>query len=107
MRVRTILQRGNDTDLEFAHRLKKARRARELHMRRLREAKPEFKAKRAAYNRAYRAKRASEELERKRKWREANREHYNAYYRKYDELTPGRREYKARWSRERRASAQI
>lgn len=103
MRVRTIVTSVDDP-LERAWLLRKMRRERELHMRRLREAKPEYKAKRAIYNKAYREANRDLILEAKRRWRDENRERFRAYYRRYDELTPGRREYKAAWSRNKRAA---
>jgi hypothetical protein len=97
-RVRTVLNLG---ELEI---LKRMRQERELHMKRLRGKSPEQKAKKAAANREWRAKNAERERERKRRWREENRDHLRAYFRKYDALTPGRRAYKAKWLRERRAA---
>jgi hypothetical protein len=41
--------------------------------------------------------------EKKRQWREGNPERVRRYMRNYDELTPGRREYKAKWARDKRA----
>ena len=39
----------------------------------------------------------------KRRWRELHRDDYNAYYRRYDATKPGRREYKAKWARDKRS----
>lgn len=84
--------------------LKRMRAERERHNKRLRDKSPEAKARKAAANKAWRARNQERERERKRRWREENREHVRAYFRNYDALTPGRREYKARWLRERRVA---
>lgn len=98
MKVRTIIKLGTPEAVA------KARREREAHCKWLRAQSPQAKAKKAAYNKAYRAEKKEEERERKRKWREDNRERFRAYYRNYDALTPGRREYKAAWLRKNRAN---
>lgn len=78
---------------------------RERHKRWLRRRRPGVLEKERAYHRARRARPGVREsdLERKRKWRAKNRKSYNAYYRNYDQLTPGRRAYKAMKAREYRA----
>lgn len=86
--------------------LARARRERENFLRRVRrKSNPELRAQEAAYHRARRADPAFREADRERKaaWRKKNRGKVNAYFRNYEALTPGRREYKARWAREKRA----
>lgn len=85
--------------------LERARRERENFLRRLRRKDPAVKAKQRAYDRARRADPAVLALdrERKAKWRQENREAYNAYFRRYNVLAPGRLEYKAMKAREYRA----
>lgn len=97
VRVRTILKVGGP-EIELKAREERARFTQKL--RRRRRA-----AKTAKYNQHYRLTHLESERERKRRWREDNREHVNAYYRRYDELAPGRREYKAGWMRDARARA--
>lgn len=70
-------------------------------MKRLRERRPAAVARKAAYNKAaWAATDKEKERERKRAWRAANREKLRAYYRNYEALTPGRREYKNKWQNE-------
>ena len=64
-------------------------------------------AKRSAYWRAWREKNKEREAARKRAWREANRDHIKAYNRRYYELHPNLREYRAMKNREYRARKKI
>lgn len=90
-----------------ARQLEQARRERENHRRRLRRMQrtPQERAKDAAYQRARRAAPdfLERDRERKARWRAKNRKKVNAYFRSYEALTPGRREYKAAKAREYRA----
>lgn len=90
------------------HELEAARRERENHRRRLRRMRrtPAEKAADAAYQKARRSSPGFVEKDRvrKAKWREKNRPKVNAYFRRYDELHPERRAYKAKKAREYRAA---
>lgn len=98
--IRIVLREGLD---ERA--IVEARRERESLKRWLYCRRPEVIAKQRAYGIEYRAQpgRLEKRRAQKRRWREENRALFNAYFRRYDKLTPGRKEYKARWAREKRA----
>jgi hypothetical protein len=105
VKIITVLRDGGDSERELAHRLRAVRKERERHREWLRSQRPARKALKAAAAKRWREQNLERDRERKRKWREANRERVRAYYRNYDALTPGRREYKAQWLRERGANA--
>lgn len=102
--VRIVLSSATAGELP-ADFVKRARLERQRTMRRLYRRRPDVRAKQRAYDAAYRKRPGQLEKSRaqKRAWRSANRAAVNAYFRRYDELTPGRREYKARKAREYRA----
>lgn len=93
--IRTVINVGGEDALH------RARQEREKVMAKWRRARR--RAAQAAYDRVYRANNSARIAERKRRWRAANRERINAYMRRYEHLTPGRREYKTRKAREYRA----
>ena len=97
LKARTVMKLGDAAVRE------RMRRERKRHTNWLWEQKPGRKEQKAARAKAWRERHKEQERERKRRWREENRERYNAYFRNYDALTPGRREYKAKWLRERNA----
>lgn len=98
--IRTIIRHDGEVGRAF---FLKAKRERENFKKRLWRAKNRDKVR--AYQRRRRERPGEREAarERKRAWRAGNREHYNAYHRRYSQLTPGRKEYKARKAREYRA----
>lgn len=85
--------------------LREARRLRANLKRKLYRRRPEVRAKQRAYEEAYRARPGMRDRRgaRKAAWRKNNRAKYNAYFRRYDQLKPGRKEYKAMKAREYRA----
>ena len=60
-------------------------------------------AKRSEYWKSWRERNKEREAARKKAWREANREEINVYNRRYYELNPKLREYRASKNREYRA----
>lgn len=100
--VRTVICAD---DVDPARVIREARRERDNFTRRLSRMRrtPEKRALDREYYRAYGVRNKAKRDAQKRLWREENRPAYNAYFRRYDQVTPGRKEYKARKAREYRA----